>query len=71
MVVPMQRTYSVPAIHCEHCQRAIESEVGQVPGVDRVAVDIPARRVVVEGDAPEDQLLAAMNEAGFDEVAPV
>ena len=71
MVGAVQRTYSVPAIHCEHCQKAIESEVGQVAGVDRVAVDIPARRVVVEGDAPEDLLLAAITEAGFDEVFAV
>jgi copper chaperone len=67
----MQRTYSVPAIHCEHCQRAIESEVGQVPGIDRVNVDIASKRVVVEGDAPEDLVLAAIAEAGYDEVQPV
>jgi|GraSoiStandDraft_41_1057321.scaffolds.fasta_scaffold5409705_2 copper chaperone CopZ len=71
MVGAVQRTYSIPAIHCEHCQHAIETEVGQVAGVDRVAVDIPARRVVVEGDAPEDLLLAALTEAGYDEVFPV
>lgn len=71
MVTCMQRTYSVPAIHCGHCQRAIESEVGQVPGVERVAVDIEAQRVDVEGDAPEEAILAAIAEAGYDEVQPV
>ncbi len=67
----MQRTYSVPAIHCGHCQRAIESGVGQVPGVERVAVDIDAKRVAVEGNASEEAILAAIAEAGYDEVQPV
>ncbi len=71
MVGAMQRSFTVPAIHCGHCQMAIESEVGQVPGVERVAVDIDAKRVDVEGDAPEEAILAAIGEAGYDEVQPV
>jgi copper chaperone len=67
----VQRTYTVPAIHCGHCQNAIETEVGQVPGVERVAVDIETKRVTVEGDAPEEAVLAAINEAGYDEVQRV
>ncbi len=63
-------TYIVPAIHCEHCKSAIEDEVSQVPGVSRVEVDIDSKRVVVEGDAPEDAVLAAIAEAGYEEVQP-
>ncbi len=58
----------MPAIHCEHCQNAIETEVGQVPGVDRVEVDIASKRVVVEGDAPADLVVAAIAEAGYEAV---
>ena len=64
-------TYLVPAIHCGHCKAAIESEVGEVAGVARVEVDIDSRRVTVEGDATEEAVLAAMSEAGYDEVQKV
>ncbi len=63
-------TYIVPAIHCGHCKSAIEEEVSQVPGVSRVEVDIESKRVTVEGDAPEDSVLAAIAEAGYEEVQP-
>jgi copper chaperone len=67
--LPMS-TYIVPAIHCGHCKNAIEGEVSQVPGVSRVEVDIETKRVMVEGDAAEEAVLAAIVEAGYEEVQP-
>jgi copper chaperone CopZ len=64
------RTYSVPGISCDHCKHAIEGEVGQVPGVDRVLVDVPTRTVAVDGAAADGAILAAIDEAGY-EVAAV
>jgi len=60
------RTYSVPAISCGHCQAAIEAEVAAVAGVDRVAVDIDARTVRVEGDASDEAIRSAIDDAGYD-----
>jgi copper chaperone len=60
-------TYSVPGMHCDHCKRAIEQELGQVPGVRSVAVDLGAKTVVVEGDDLDDGALrAAIDEAGYE-----
>lgn len=42
--------FSVPTIDCEGCARAIRSGLSGSPGVGRVDVDVPARRVVVEYD---------------------
>jgi copper chaperone len=64
------RTYSVPGISCDHCKNAIEEEVSQVPGVDKVLVDVPTRLVSVDGGASQDAILAAIDEAGY-EVAGV
>jgi copper chaperone len=61
----MTRTYSVPEISCDHCKNAIEGEVGKVPGVDRVLVDVPGKTVAVEGGA-DDAIRAAIDEAGYD-----
>lgn len=63
------RIYDVPAISCGHCKMAIEGEVGGVAGVDLVSVDIDARTVRVEGEAADEAIRAAIDEAGYEVVA--
>ncbi len=60
------RTYSVPAISCEHCVNAITGEVTKVAGVSEVRVDIEAKTVTVAGDAADDAIRSAIDEAGYD-----
>jgi copper chaperone len=43
-------TLSVPDISCDHCQRTIESALGDLPGVQAAAVDVAARTVRVTYD---------------------
>ncbi len=64
------RTYSVPAISCDHCKHAIETEVATVAGVAAVDVDVAGRTVRVEGDAADEAVRAAIEEAGYDVEAP-
>ena len=45
-------TYSVPAIHCEHCAMSIREEVSEVAGVEAVAVDLETKIVTVDGQEP-------------------
>jgi copper chaperone len=59
-------TYNVPGISCDHCKNAIEAEVAKVPGVSSVTVDIEAKTVAVDGDAADDAVRAAIDEAGYD-----
>ncbi len=63
------RTYSVPDISCGHCKSAIESEVGALDDVATVLVNIEARTVTVDGEASDEAIHAAIEEAGY-EVAP-
>jgi copper chaperone CopZ len=61
------RTYAVPGIHCDHCRAAIAADVGAVPGVAAVDVDLDAKRVTVTGSELDDGVLrAAIDEAGYD-----
>jgi copper chaperone len=60
-------TYTVPGVHCAHCEAAIKSEVGTVAGVTAVDVDLERKLVTVSGEDLEDERLrAAIDEAGFD-----
>lgn len=60
------RRYHVPEITCHRCQDAIQASVVRVPGVERVEVDIDTRRVTVTGDAPDETVRAAIEDAGYD-----
>ncbi|MDQ4131658.1 MAG: cation transporter [Actinomycetota bacterium] len=62
----MARTYSVPGVTCDHCKNAIESELGGVAGVASAQVDVGAKQVTVEGDAGDDEIRAAIEEAGYE-----
>jgi copper ion binding protein len=65
--------YVVPGMSCQHCVRAVTSEVGQIVGVKDVQVNLDTKVVTVEyGDsvAPES-IVAAIKEAGYEEVSPV
>jgi copper chaperone len=60
-------TYSVPGMHCGHCERAVSEEISAVAGVESVAVDLETKLVVVRGDALDDAALrAAIDEAGYE-----
>lgn len=47
-----QKTFTVPAISCAHCVRAVENEVGELAGVSSVKADLESKQVVVAWDAP-------------------
>lgn len=59
-------TYTIPAIHCGHCTRTIEMEVGELQGVQTVQADEAAKKVVITFEAPATEetiksLLAEIN----------
>ncbi|MGH3441302.1 MAG: heavy-metal-associated domain-containing protein [Nitriliruptorales bacterium] len=68
--MPTSRTYQVPAVHCGHCKASIESSVGALEDVESVNVDLDTRKVAVVGDASDESIRAAIDEAGY-EVAGV
>ncbi len=63
------RTFSVPGVSCNHCKVAIEGELAKVGGVTNSEVDVDAKTVRVEGDATTDDIVAAIDEAGYDATA--
>lgn len=65
-------TYTVVGMTCGHCVNSVSEEVGRVPGVTRVDVDLATGGLTVAsnnevGDAP---VRAAVEEAGYQLAAP-
>jgi copper chaperone CopZ len=60
-------TYSVPAIHCDHCAASIREEVSEVEGVDEIDVDLDSKLVTIRGRQLNDAALrTAIEEAGYE-----
>jgi copper ion binding protein len=61
-------TIQVEGMTCGHCVSAVQSEVGAIPGVRSVEVDLDSGQVVVTSDAPLDgeAIGRAVDEAGYE-----
>jgi copper chaperone len=59
--------YTVPGMHCAHCEAAVKREVEAAEGVTSVQVDLESKRVAVIGVDLDDAVLrAAIDEAGYE-----
>ncbi|MEV1143182.1 cation transporter [Micromonospora sp. NPDC049799] len=61
-------TYQVTGMTCGHCVNSVSSEVGAIPGVTDVQVDLATGQVTVTSETPldTDTVRAAVDEAGYD-----
>jgi copper chaperone len=61
--------YGVTGLTCQHCVSAVTAEVGAIPGVQQVAVDLVAGEestltITADVAITTDALVAALDEAG-------
>lgn len=65
-----ETVYGVTGMTCGHCRAAVLEEVGALPGVTGVDVDLDTGRLVVRGAGVDDgAVAAAVVEAGY-QLAP-
>ena len=60
-----ERTYSVPAIHCEGCAGTIEEALEPVEGIESATVDLGAKTVRVRGSAADRVVRKVLSAAGY------
>jgi copper chaperone CopZ len=53
------KTYEVPDISCGHREAALAAEVGTLPGLERVGVDLEHKLVAVTGRDLDDTAIEA------------
>ena len=60
-------TYTVTGMTCGHCVSSVTEEVGELPGVTDVQVELETGRVTVTSDEPisQDKVRAAVEDAGY------
>ena len=60
------RVFHVPDISCDHCKRAIEEALGELPEVTSAVVTVDRRDVEVEGAASDEAVIAAIGQACYE-----
>ncbi|MEO6470893.1 MAG: heavy-metal-associated domain-containing protein [Aeromicrobium sp.] len=61
-------TYKVTGMTCQHCVSAVSTEVSKINGVTDVSIDLVpggASTVTVTGNASDEQVAEAIDEAGY------
>lgn len=63
----MTQTFTVTGMTCGHCVSAVSEEIGRLPGVRDVTVDLTTGAVTVSSDAElsVEDVRAAVDEAGY------
>ncbi|MCR5039880.1 MAG: SO_0444 family Cu/Zn efflux transporter [Bacteroidales bacterium] len=58
--------YTVEGMHCNHCKAAVEQAVGKLKGVKSCEATPAANTLAVTGNAQENDIRKAVEQAGFD-----
>lgn len=61
----VERTYSVPAIHCDGCAGNISEALEPVEGVESATVDLGSKTIRVRGDARDEVVRKVLTAAGY------
>jgi len=60
-------TVNVTGMSCGHCATSVREEVGSIPGVTAVAVDVASGKLTIdsEHDVEAEAIKSAVEEAGY------
>ena len=59
------KQYNVTGMSCAACSARVEKAVGKVPGVENCSVSLLTNSMGVEGTATVDEVIAAVEAAGY------
>lgn len=64
-------TFTATGMTCQHCVASVTREVSELAHVTSVSIDLPSGTVTVESDSsiPQDEIIAAIDKAGYPAVA--
>lgn len=64
-------TFTATGMTCQHCVGSVTKEVSELAHVTSVSIDLPSGTVTVESDSsiPQDEIIAAIDKAGYPAVA--
>jgi len=64
----MEYTFNVPDMSCNHCKMRIEKAMSESGKIKELQVDLNKKRVTLESDLSEPDLVKLFDAAGYDAV---
>jgi copper ion binding protein len=63
----MTTSITVAGMTCGHCASSVREEIGDIPGVTAVDVDLSTGTVTIDSDSPvrSEAIKAAVEDAGY------
>lgn len=65
----MSTIIKVAGMSCNHCKMAVEKALKAVPGVKSAEADVEKGHAVIEGAPQREELVKAIEEAGYEVVS--
>ena len=62
----MKYIFNVPDMSCNHCRMRIEKAMNESGRVKGVTVDLQSKRVALESDLTEAEIVKIFDKAGYD-----
>lgn len=62
----MTTTITVTGMTCGHCEQTVEEALTSIPGVTGATADRDAEQATIEGQADVADLVAAVEDAGYE-----
>lgn len=62
----MKYTFNVPDMTCNHCRMRIEKAMNGSGRVKDLVINLDTKKVTLESDLGEDELIAIFDSAGYD-----
>ena len=59
-------TLLITGMTCQHCVKHTREALEKIPGVESVDVTLQPGQAVISGNAPVDELIQAVKEAGYE-----
>jgi Cu+-exporting ATPase len=61
----MSQTYLLQNVSCAGCVRKIENKLSETPHVDHAEINFPQRKLFVDGDISESELISTIESLGY------
>lgn len=62
----MKYTFKVPDMSCNHCKMRIEKTMNESGKVSGLNIDLQTKKVILESDLSESDLVKLFDNAGYD-----
>lgn len=60
-----QYRFDLPNMTCSGCERGVKAAIAEIDPAALVTTDLDTRSATIDSALPQEQLLAALDEAGF------